>query len=133
MLAPRCFKLLECRFRWLAVNLLLLAVCLACAPTSFAQETAPFCSAADLDASYRFLNSPPHESVIVTFQNISPRSCALSAGASACVPRGVGWVGFGDYRHGHNIWTTNCLNYDADGKPRSQPPITIATGQTAYV
>jgi hypothetical protein len=133
MLAPMCFKLLECQLRWVAVNLLLLAVCFACAPTAFAQETAPVCSAADLDVSYRFLNSPPNERVIVTFQNISQRSCTLWPGASACVPRGVGWVVFGDYRHGHNIWTTNCLNYDADGKPRSQPPITIATGQTTYL
>src|SRR4051812_4503081 len=118
---PMRVKLQECQLRRFAVNLVLLAGCLASASISFAQETAPSCSAADLDASYRFLNSPTNERVVITFQNISQRSCTLWPGASACVPHGVGWVVFGDYRHGHNIWTTNCLNQNSDGKPKDQP------------
>jgi hypothetical protein len=89
-----------------------------------AQEIPPDCSAADLDISYRFLNSPPNQTVIVNFRNISQRACRLQTGAG---------VGFADIRHGHSIWTTDCHNCDAAGKPHLKPPVAIAPGEAAHL
>jgi len=118
------FELRTCQLRWLAANLLLVAAYLVCARASMAQEIATDCSAADLDTSYRFLNSPPNEKVIVNFRNTSPRACTLWPGSG---------IMFGDYLHGHNIWTTDCRNCDTDEKPQTIRPLTIAVGQTAYL
>ena len=118
------FNLRTCQLRWLAVNLLPMAAWLLCARPSMAQEIAPDCSAADLDTSFRFLNSPPNERVVVNFRNTSQRACTLWPGSG---------VMFGDYLHGHNIWTTDCRNCDTDGKPQTTRPLPIAPGQTAYL
>jgi len=114
----------RCQLWRLAANLPLIFVCLLCARHSVAQEIAPDCSAADLDISYRFLNNPPNEKVIVEFRNTSQGACTLRPGPG---------IGFGDYWHLHSIRTTDCHNCDVDGKSRSVPPITISVGQATHL
>ena len=114
----------RCQLWRLAANLPLIFVCLLCARHSVGQEIAPDCSAADLDISYRFLNNPPNEKVIVEFRNTSQGACTLRPGPG---------ISFGDYSHLHSIRTTDCHNCDVDGKSRSVPPITISVGQATHL
>jgi hypothetical protein len=106
------------------IYLLVMAGCLLCPGVSRAQEGAPDCRAADLDVSFRFLNSPPNETVVVNFENTSQRACALRPGAG---------VSFGDSRQGHAINITDCRNCDADKKPKSMHAITLAPAETAHM
>jgi hypothetical protein len=107
-----------------SVILFLIGTSLLSARASLAQEISPDCSAADLDISCRFLNSPPNETVIVNLRNTSQRVCRLQPGTG---------IGFRDIRHGHTIWTTDCRNCDAAGKPQRKLPVAIAPGETAHL
>lgn len=88
------------------------------------QKASPDCSAADLDTSYQFKNDGPTEQIILTFRNISNRPCTLHSGDG---------VMFGDYRHGHNIWTKECRNCEPDGAPKRVPSIEVAVGAGAQL
>ncbi len=108
---------------WRAFSFFIIVGLLSWPGIATAQQTAPDCVAADLDVSYRFLNSPPTETVVLTFKNTSQRACVLRPGAG---------IGFGDARQGHGIVTTVCANCDANGKPQAMDSITIAPEGTAY-
>jgi hypothetical protein len=118
------FDLAPNQLRRRSAILLLIGTSLLSARASLAQEISPDCSAADLDISYRFLNSPPNETVIANLRNTSQRACNLRPG---------GGITFNDIRHGHNIWTTGCRNCDAEGKPQHKLPVAIAAGETAHL
>ncbi len=105
---------------------LLLVLCCALSTRPLkSQEVAPDCTAADLDTSYQFANTPPTERLGVNFRNLSQRPCQLRPGPG---------VMFGDYRHGHNIWTNQRSNIcDADGKLRLVTPVILAVGAVAHI
>jgi len=93
------------------------------AKDSDSQPAAPECGKADVDVTYQFLNRPPAEQqVVVNFRNISRSACVLQPGSG---------VGFGDFHHGHNIWTKSCDNCEPDGKAKVVAPITIVVGESA--
>ena len=118
------FELAVNQLRWRWVIYFLVGISLASVQAVQAQEIPPDCSAADLDASYRFLNSPPNQTVIANLRNTSQRTCVLQSGTG---------ISFGDIRHSHNIRTTDCRNCDASGTPQGKPPVAIAAGETAHL
>jgi hypothetical protein len=94
---------------------------------SFAQPNSPMreCKAADLDVTFQFLNDAPSDQVVaLNFQNVSEHSCILSGGIGAM---------FNDVRHGHNIWTKQCLNCSSEGKPMPIDPVALATGEFGHL
>jgi len=80
------------------------------------------CSASSLDINFHFANEPSTETVLVTLGNISDRTCMLQSGQG---------VMFGDYRHGHNIWTKDCRNCDSVGNPKIVAPLQLGPGKVA--
>src|ERR1700678_2583761 len=87
-------------------------------------DVATECTAADLDASFKFTSNPPaDQAVAINFRNVSELPCVL---------RGANGAMFNDVRNGHNIWTKECRNCSSDGNQLSVPPITLAIGETGH-
>jgi len=78
------------------------------------------CKAADLDASFGLRRTADHhESVILHLKNISPTTCILRGGGPGSIFLNVSLGPAGSYA-GMNIWTHECTECDADGKPNQE-------------
>jgi hypothetical protein len=119
-------RLIMSRMRSITLTLPILMVCqLLRAQVTVSPVTPQLpseCAASSLDTNFHFANEPSTETVLVTMSNISDRPCMLQSGQG---------VMFGDYRHGHNIWTKDCRNCDTAGKPRIVAPLQLAPGKVA--
>jgi len=105
----------------LLISLLLTIAAAAAQPTT---PAAPDCAAADLDASFTFVNNPPSDQLVaIDFRNVSARACVLRGGNGAM---------FDDFHDGHNIWTKDCRNCSPDGAQKIVPPLTLTPGETGH-
>lgn len=79
----------------------------------------PKCDPAELDVTFAFQTEPPDQRLIAVFRNISQHSCTMQSNEG---------LAFGDYRHGHSIWTKECRNCDPAGNPQNLPDAKLAVG-----
>ncbi len=109
-------------------GILVLASLLIVVATSVGQSTATVavdCTAADVDASFKFTTNPPNnQAVAINFRNISKHSCVLRGGIGAM---------FDNFRQGHNIWTKDCRNCSSNGKEIAVPPLTLEIGESGHL
>src|SRR5512146_2066155 len=124
MTSPMHLRLVLSQLHHRPVILLLAGMMVLIPRYAAAQETSPDCKAADLDVSYRFLNDPPHQTVVANLRDTSQGGCTLRSGAG---------MSFVDIRGGHSSSIKDCRNCDGSGNSRSKPPVTIAAGESAHL
>jgi hypothetical protein len=84
----------------------------------------PECKAADVDATFAFIESQDSESLAVVYRNISRQ---------ACNPGGPIGPGFGNFREGHSVSTKDCFDC-AQGEPYSGQMVqSLDRGAVAHV